>query len=260
MTPWIDVHAHLEMLETQPLETLKAAEEAGVVQLITIGCHPQDNRRVVEIARAHHPKVFCTVGVHPHESLHWNDDIEKETRSFLSEPFVIGIGETGLDYYYDHSPREQQKTVFRRQMEIAQEVGLPVEIHTREAEPDTVEILKEYQGKVRGLIHCFTGTEDLARKCLDLGYNISFSGVITFKNAEPLREIVKFVPLDRLHVETDAPFLAPVPQRGKKNIPAFLVHTAQLVAELKGVSPETLSQQVFKNVQNLFPRYRRWDA
>jgi TatD DNase family protein len=166
----------------------------------------------------------------------------------------VAIGETGLDYHYNSSPQDVQIWAFRQQMEIAAELNLPVEIHTRDAETDTQLILREYQGRVRGLLHCFTGTMNLARQALDFGFDISISGVATFKNAHDLRDVVRFVPLDRLHVETDAPFLAPVPVRGQSNEPSFVVHTARLVASLKSVELRVLSQQTADNAARLFPR------
>jgi TatD DNase family protein len=166
----------------------------------------------------------------------------------------VAVGEIGLDYYYDHSPREEQKDAFRRQLEIAARHQMPIEIHTRDAEADTVEILNEFRGRLSGIVHCFTGTMWLARQALDLGLDISFSGVITFKNAGDLREVVKFVPLERLHVETDAPFLAPVPMRGKSNQPAFVVHTARAVAQLKQISEDQLLEATRNNARRTFPK------
>jgi TatD DNase family protein len=144
--------------------------------------------------------------------------------------------------------------MFRKQMSLAQEFNLPVEIHTRDAEEDTLNILSEYKGRVRGILHCFTSSQEMAKRALDLGYNISFSGVITFKNADALREVVRFVPLERMHIETDAPFLTPVPLRGKKNEPAFVKHVAEKVAELKGTSLEALSEALKKNAKEMFSR------
>jgi TatD DNase family protein len=185
----------------------------------------------------------------------YSAEVGQFLRTNASHPRVVAIGEIGLDYYYNQSPKEEQIFAFREQLKIAEEVGLPVEIHTRDAEEDTISILKEFKGRVHGLIHCFTGTEWLAKEALDLGYNISISGVVTFKNAESLRKIVKdIIPLDRIHVETDAPFLAPVPMRGRPNTSAYMVHTAQVVADLKNVSLQTLSEQTKKNARVLFKK------
>lgn len=251
---WIDIHTHLDMLEEGPDQALRLARAAGVSKVITIGTESGDHPTVVELARRHPGEVFCTLGVHPHHGETWNDGIENWVVRHLPEPGVVAVGEIGLDYYYMQSNAEAQKDSFRRQMALAEKYGLPVEIHTRDAEPDTVEILREFNGRVRGVIHCFTGTEFLAKNALDCGYNISFSGVVTFKNAQPLRDICKWVPADRFHVETDAPFLAPVPMRGKKNTPAFVVHTAKAVAEIRGVPLEKLAEQAFANTRQLFPK------
>jgi TatD DNase family protein len=167
---------------------------------------------------------------------------------------VVAIGEIGLDYYYNQSPKEEQIDAFRAQLGIAERTGLPVEIHTRDAEEDTIRVLNEFKGRVKGIIHCFTGTRWLAEQALDLGFNISISGVVTFKNADDLRATVKMLPLDRIHVETDAPFLAPIPMRGRKNTPAYVVHTAKFVAELKGVTLEELCEQTRKNALAMFPK------
>jgi len=251
---WIDVHAHLDMLEDSPEVTLQKAKEAGVAKIVTIGTEPSDHEFVLKTARQFYPDIYCTLGVHPHQGMMWKDEVGAWIEKHLPEKEVIAVGEIGLDYYYTKSPVEEQKLAFRKQLDIARRHKMPVQIHTREAEQDTVEILKEFKGEVTGLIHCFTSSTWLAQQCLDLGYNISFSGVVTFKNAESLRETCKLVPLDRMHVETDAPFLAPVPQRGKKNTPAFVVHTAALVAELKGVSIEELAAATNKNARHLFPK------
>lgn len=251
---WIDIHAHLDMLEDSPEMTLQKAKAAGVSKIITIGTEPSDHEFVLKTARQFYPDVYCTLGVHPHQGMQWKEEIGEWIEKHLPEKEVVAVGEIGLDYYYNQSPVEDQREAFRRQLDIARRHGLPVQIHTREAEQDTVEILKEFKGEVTGLIHCFTSSAWLAKECLDLGYNISFSGIVTFKNAESLRETCKMVPLDRMHVETDAPFLAPVPQRGKKNMPAFVVHTAALVAQLKGVSEEKLAEATNANARHLFPK------
>ena len=165
----------------------------------------------------------------------------------------MAVGEIGLDYHYDSSPRDQQQDAFRRQLELAHKYKLPIEIHTRDADEDTIKILQDAKPQT-GIIHCFTGTMWLAKNALDLGLDISFSGVVTFKNAADLREVVKYVPLDRLHVETDAPFLAPIPMRGKSNVPAYVVHTAQAVADLKQIPLEKLKEATRANARRTFPK------
>lgn len=253
---WIDIHAHLDMLETSPEETLRLAREKGVERIITIGTEPADHPEVLKIAEKYFPEVTCTLGVHPHHGAVWTREIADFLNQNLSRPEVVAVGEIGLDYYYKNAPPEEQKRAFAEQLEIAGQQGLPVEIHTRDAEADTVDILKPFKGKVRGVIHCFTGTSWLARQCLDLGFNISMSGVVTFKNADDLRQTCRMIPLDRLHVETDAPFLAPVPHRGKKNTPAFVVDTARVVADLHGISLEELAERTNENARQLFPKLK----
>jgi len=251
---FIDVHTHLNMLEMPPAEALRLAAESQVENVITIGTCPDDLPLVLQLARQFHPKVACTLGIHPHEAALYTPEIGDFIRANAGGAEVVAIGETGLDYYYNNAPKEVQLAAFRTQMALAEELGLPVEIHTRDAEPDTMQVLGEFSGRVRGLLHCFTGTWEMAKFGLNHGWDVSISGVATFKNAQSLREVVKQVPLDRLHVETDAPFLAPIPHRGKKNQPAWVAHTAQLVAELKGVDLHVLQSQLRANAQRLFPK------
>ncbi len=251
---FIDMHAHLDRLEHSPEEALRLAEAENIHRIITIGTEPQDLSVVLSLAEKFYPKVFCTLGVHPHEGTLFTDEAEAFIRENASRKEVVALGEMGLDYYYEHSPRGPQKEAFRRQLQLAADLKLPVEIHTRDAEQDTIEILNEFRGRVTGLLHCFTGTQWLADKALDLGFNISISGVVTFKNADELRRIVATIPLDRLHVETDAPFLAPIPLRGKKNTPAYMVHTAQMVASLKQISLEKLAEVTTANAFQLMPK------
>ena len=255
MQEWIDIHCHLDHLEGGAEQALKQAQAAGVKHLITIGTEPEDLPLVIELSEKFAPYVFCTIGIHPHEGVKYTDEVGAFLRKNASHPRVLAIGEIGLDYYYNQSPKAEQLHAFREQLKIAEDVGLPVEIHTRDAEEDTIMVLKEFEGRVKGLIHCFTGTEWLAKEALNLGFNISISGVVTFKNAESLRNIVKdIIPLDRIHVETDAPFLAPVPMRGRPNTSAYVVHTAQVVADLKNVSLQTLSEQTKKNALVMFKK------
>lgn len=252
---WIDVHTHLNFLKDMSVEeALVQARAAGVSRFITIGTEPKDHPVVLEIAQKYFPEVACTLGIHPHEGSVYTDEIDAFIDQNLPRPEVVAVGEIGLDYYYDNSPREEQKTAFRRQLTLAEKHKLPIEIHTRDAEADTIEILKEFGGRITGIVHCFTGTMWLAKQALDLGLDISFSGVVTFKKAEELREVAKYVPLDRLHVETDAPFLAPVPQRGKSNVPAFVVHTAQAVADLRQIPLEELKMATLANAARTFPK------
>lgn len=254
---WIDIHTHLDRLEGGPEVALKLAQDHNVKRLITIGTEPDDLPIVLELAQKYYPAVYCTLGVHPHEGVKYTEAVGQYLRDHAHRPEVVAIGEIGLDYYYNQSPKEEQIYAFREQLKIAQEMQLPVEIHTRDAEQDTIQILSEFKGQVKGVIHCFTGTEWLAKEALALGYNISISGVVTFKNADSLRAIVKdIVPLDRLHIETDAPFLAPVPMRGRSNTSAYVVHTAQKVAELKNISLEDLAQITRENAKLMFKKIK----
>ncbi len=248
---WTDVHTHLNMLNTPAESVVEEAEQAGVRNMITIGTEPEDWPRVLDFSKKF-SQVKGALGVHPHSAKLYNDKVEAILQKGLSEEGIIACGEIGLDYYYEYSDREKQKEAFHRQMLLAQEKNLPVEIHTRSAEEDTIKVLKQFSGSVRGLLHCFSGTWSLARMALDLGFNISFSGIITFKKAEELREVCQKVPLDCLHLETDAPYLAPSPHRGKQNKPAWMVHTAQVAADLHKVSLQELSRKTQRNYKNLF--------
>lgn len=251
---WIDLHCHLDKLKKQPSESIADAKAVGVERIVTIGTDPSDLPVVLAIAEKYFPEVYCTLGIHPHDGGQYTPEAEKFIRDHLQRPEVVAVGEIGLDYYYQHSSQEDQQRAFRAQLEIAKEFKMPIEIHTRDAEKDTIEILNEYKGSVTGIIHCFTGTSWLAQQALDLGYNISISGVVTFKNADSLRETVKMIPLDRLHVETDAPFLAPIPMRGQENTPSFVVHTGEFVAKLKQVELVAFQQQMKLNAKKMFPK------
>ena len=250
----IDIHCHFDMLETKPEETIQKAQAAGVERMFTIGTEPSDFDFVLDVAKKFYPVVSCTLGVHPHHGAVWTEEVGAFIEKNLVLPEVAAIGEIGLDYYYNQSPQAEQRETFRRQLELAAKTKMPVQIHTRDAEKDTVDILNEFKGRVTGVIHCFTGTTWLAQQCLDVGLNISFSGIVTFKNAGSLRETCQLVPLDRLHVETDAPFLTPVPLRGQKNTPANVVYTADCVAQLHNVSREKLEEQTNANARQLFPK------
>lgn len=252
---WIDIHCHLDRLEGGPEAALRLAQQNGVGRLISIGTEPEDLPVVLALAKQFKNEVYCTLGVHPHEGVKYSQAVEDYILKNATEPEVVAVGEIGLDYYYNQSPKKEQIEAFEAQLAIAEKLNLPVEIHTRDAEVDTIEILKKYKGKVNGVIHCFTGTEWLARQSLDVGFNISISGIVTFKNADALRDVVKnVIPMDRLHVETDAPFLSPVPMRGKPNTSAYMIHTAKFVADLKGVSLEELRLQTNTNAKNLFKK------
>lgn len=251
---WTDMHAHLDKLEEGPEKAIEMALAQNVNRIVTIATDPNDLKTVLSYAEKFKPHVYCTLGIHPHEGVTYNPEVRRFIKENANHPRVIAVGEIGLDYYYEQSPRKEQLHAFRDQLELANELGLPIEIHTRDAEEDTINLLKEYQGRVKGIIHCFTGTQWLADQALSLGYNISISGIVTFKNATALRSVVESIPLDRLHVETDSPFLAPMPMRGKSNTPSYVVHTAKVVADLKKISVEDLCLQTNKNAEKMFPK------
>src|SRR5262245_12468961 len=235
----IDSHCHLDFPELASDEAgvLARARGAGVAAMLTIGTRLDQFEKVRAIAERH-GNVWCSVGVHPHEAKEEGQRTPDRLVDAARHPKVIGIGETGLDFYYEHSPRDQQAESFRAQIAAARQPGMPLIGHTRDADGEPGDILEEEhaRGAFSGLIHCFSSGPEVARRALALGMYISISGIVTFKAAEQLRATVKELPLDRLLVETDAPYLAPVPKRGKTNEPAFVAHTAAKVAELKGVS------------------------
>ncbi|MBX9643814.1 MAG: TatD family hydrolase [Novosphingobium sp.] len=251
----IDSHCHLEykgLVEDQQ-GVLARARAVGIGGFLSISTRQREWGQVIGTAERE-ADVWASVGIHPHEADGHADMGEGALLEVAAHPRVIAIGETGLDYYYDHSERQTQKALFRRHISVARETGLPIIIHTRDAEGDTAAILAEEmeQGAYPALIHCFTASADFARKVLDLGLTISFSGIVTFKNAKDLQAIAAELPQDRILVETDAPFLAPVPHRGRVCEPAFTADTARFVAGLRGVSPEALAETTTRNFARLF--------
>ena len=256
----IDSHCHLDFPDfgEEVGDVVARAHAAGVGLMVTISTKVSEFDRVRAVAERF-PHVFCTVGIHPHEAA---SEPETDTATLVEmakHPKVVGIGETGLDYYYEHSPRAAQQRNFRAHIAAARETGLPLVVHTRDADADTAQILDEETGKgaFPGLLHCFSSSTQLAEKALELGLYISLSGILTFKTADELRATAAQVPLDRLLVETDAPYLAPVPKRGKRNEPAFVVHTAAKLAEVKGVTTAQLAETTTENFLRLFSRVPR---
>ena len=256
----IDSHCHLDFPELAGDEAgvLARARTAGVAGMLTIGTRLDQFERVRAIAERH-GNIWCSVGVHPHEAKEEGQHTPDRLIEAARHPKVVGIGETGLDFYYEHSPRDEQAESFRAHIAASRQTGLPLIVHTRDADRETIDILEEETGKgvFPGLIHCFTSGPDVARCALALGFYISISGIVTFKAAEGLRGIVRDVPLDRLLVETDSPYLAPVPKRGKTNEPAYVAHTAARVAELKGVSIAELEVATTANFFRLFAKAER---
>lgn len=252
------VNLHAPAFDEDREAVIDRARAAGVGRMLTI-CDRIDRFEAAHAIAISHDDIFATVGAHPHEAKDHAGLTPEALVELAQRPKVVGIGETGLDYYYEHSPRQPQQENFRFHVAAARLTGLPVIVHTRDADDDTIDILRDEMGKgaFTGLIHCFTGTQKLADAALELGLYISVSGIATFKNSGVLRDVIKTVPLDRLLVETDAPFLAPVPHRGKTNEPAFVVHTAKMLAELKGVSPEELAATTTDNFFRLFSKVQR---
>jgi TatD DNase family protein len=258
---FIDSHAHLDVpnYNADRAEVIARAQAAGVELMLEIagsdvgkGSLPNGLKLAEE-----YPFIYAAVGLHPHEASLYDEALEQELLSAAQHSKVIGWGEIGLDYHYDHSPREVQRQVFARQLELARQTKLPAIIHTREAEDDTIAILRAAWaapggGELGGIIHCFTSTQALADAALEMGFYISFSGVVTFKSAEELRAVARTIPLDRILIETDCPFLAPLPYRGKRNEPAFVVETAKKLAELKGVDLPEMARVTSENFKRLF--------
>jgi TatD DNase family protein len=251
----IDSHCHLEykgLVEDQQA-VLERARAAGIGGFLSISTRQREWQQVIGTAERE-ADVWASVGIHPHEADEHADMGEGALLAAAEHPKVIAIGETGLDYYYDHSDRATQQALFRRHIAVSRETGLPLIIHTRDAEEDTAAIIAEETGKgaFPALIHCFTASAEFAEKMLDLGLYISLSGIVTFKNAKDLQSIATTLPEDRMLVETDAPFLAPVPHRGQVCEPAFTADTASFVAGLRGVSPEALAETTTANFFRLF--------
>jgi TatD DNase family protein len=235
---WIDDHCHLHRDVAIADEQVAAAAAAGVERLITVGCDLDQSADYIDIARRHPGTVFATVGVHPHDASQGIGGLD----ALLGEPEVVAVGECGLDFHYDRSPRPRQAEVFAAQIGLAHRHGLPLVIHTREAWPETFDILEAEGVPPSTVFHCFTGGPGEARRCLDLGAVLSFSGIVSFPDATDLHDAARLCPLDRLLVETDSPYLAPVPHRGQKNQPAWVVDVAAALAAVKGVALEDVAR------------------
>lgn len=260
MVPIVDSHCHLDyegLAERLP-DVLARAEAAGVGLMVSIGTRVRQFERLLKIAETHE-NVFCTVGTHPHNAHEELDVTVAQLVELARHPKVVGIGEAGLDYHYDFSPRPAQAQGFRVHIAAARQTGLPLVIHAREADADVAAILEEEmrKGVFKPLLHCFTSGAELAQRGLALGAYVSFSGILTYKNAEDLRAVAATVPMNRLLVETDAPYLAPVPYRGMTNEPAFVVKTLEQLARVKGVDTAVMAKQTNDNFFRLFAKIAR---
>lgn len=252
----IDSHAHIQGKEyTGEVDAvIGRAREAGVEQIIVVGGAGDMSSNTAAVALAESwPNLYATVGMHPHDAKDVGEEKLQQLKELAAHPKVIAIGETGLDYYYHHSPREIQRRVFAQFIRLASETDLPLVVHERDAAREVAELLRgEGEGKIRGVIHCFTGDYAAACAYLDLGFYLSLTGIITFKNAEPLREVVRKMPLDRIFVETDSPYLTPVPHRGRRNEPAYVRFVAATIASVKGLNIEEVARVTTNNVRALF--------
>lgn len=250
----IDTHAHLdhERFKDDVDQVIERAKLSQVQSIITVGADLASSRQAVEFARRY-PDVIATVGVHPHDADSVSDSVLNEIAILAQDEGVVAIGEIGLDYHYDFSPRDVQRRVFAIQISLARELELPIVVHVREAYQDVMSILKsEHAEDVGGIVHCFSGDREVAKDCLDMGFYISVGGILTFANSQELREIIRGLPMDRILLETDAPYLTPVPYRGKRNEPAYLVHVAEALANLKGITFDEVAETTTLNACKLF--------
>ncbi len=257
MTQFLDSHAHLDDSDfnVDRAAVIARARAAGLRYLLAVGGGTGPDNLEAPLALAEsHDWIYATVGVHPHDAKHFTEHHAEQICRLAQQPRVVGIGEIGLDYHYDNSPRDIQKLVLIRQMELARGARLPIIIHCREAWPDLAEITQAHwkSSGLGGILHCFSGSRQDAMKFLDWGFQVSFAGNVTYKKAEDLREVAREIPLDRLLIETDCPYLAPVPYRGKRNEPAFVIEVARTLATLLHLSPEELGEIVVRNFERFF--------
>lgn len=251
-----DSHCHLTdaKFDADREAMLQRARDVGVSRFIVIGANGDfaHNEKAVALAQEH-ADVFAVIGVHPHDAKTITGKMYARLRILAQHPKVVGIGETGLDFYYDNSPREEQRSHFRAFIRLARELSLPLSMHVRDAYPEAAQTLREEWGtQVQGVMHCFTGGVEEAKMLLDLGLFLSLSGIVTFKSAQELREVARFTPLDRLLIETDCPLLAPVPYRGKRNEPAYVIQVGKAVAEARGIALTEVAEATRRNTERLF--------
>lgn len=250
MSYLIDTHAHLDMYEDWDV-IIKNAKENGIKKIIIPAVETEYFQKILDIANSYED-VYCMMGIFPTEAKNWHDGILDDIREFAKNKKVVSIGEIGLDYYWDKSFVDKQKDIFIKQVKLANELGLPIEIHDREAHKDVFDILVEYNKTSDVVFHCFSGSVEFARECLKQGWYLALGGVVTFKNAVKTKEVAKDVPLDRLMLETDSPYLTPVPFRGKENQPAYVRYVAEEIAKLREVDVEEIIEATTKNAEKVF--------
>lgn len=258
----IDSHSHIYMdrYDSDRRDVIARADAAGVTQLLQVGCDLESSRAVVALSR-HVPGIYAAVGVHPHQATTLSADVLESLTALFAHDKVVAWGEIGLDFYYDNSPRHIQLAAFEAQLERVTGLDVPVVIHTREAEPETLELLRRYPLHRGGHVHCFTGTANMAAQLIEMGFHIGFTGIVSFKQADNVRAALRVVPLERLLIETDSPFLAPQPHRGKRNEPAFVVHVAEAIAAVKAVPVSDILQHTTQNFYQLYGRLgMRWES
>jgi TatD DNase family protein len=252
-TELIDTHCHLDMdsFDDDREKVIKRAEDTQIKYLINAGSDRNGNIKGLELS-GKYPNIYSAVGIHPHDAGTLDAQLYNELQKWIKNPKVVAVGEIGLDYHYLHSPKGVQIEAFRKQIALAKEADLPIIVHSREAKSDTIRILRKEAADLAGVLHCFSGDMEMARDAMGLGFYISIAGPVTFKNATALREIAAFIPDDFLLIETDAPYLAPVPMRGKRNEPSFLKHTAEAIARIRGISMSDLARITTLNAMRLF--------
>lgn len=249
----IDSHAHLQWtsFDKNREEAVSRAREVGVKYIVNIGFDVEGSRKAVELAEWC-DGLYATVGIHPHNASQFNDDVLEELRMLSGHAKVVAIGEIGLDYYRNLSPRTAQKRAFEAQLLLAEELGLPVVVHDREAHRAVLEMLSGFEGRIEGVMHCFSGSREMAERCVGYGFYISFAGPVTFPNSRRLQAIAKWIDLNKILLETDSPWLAPQEMRGKRNEPAFLPFIAKKIAKLKGISLTELTEATTRNAKEIF--------
>lgn len=243
----IDTHSHINMIESISIdEIIKNAYDNNVKKIVVPAAYPTDIDKVFELSQKYE-NIYCYLGVHPCEVKDWDDSFIEKIKNYANSKKVVGIGEIGLDYYWDRSFNELQKEVFIKQIKLANELNLPVNIHDREAHKDTFDILKKHNKNSKVIMHCFSGSPEFAQECIKEGWYIALGGVVTFKNAKKMKEVAIKIPIEKLLLETDAPYLAPVPYRGKENQPSYVKYAAEEIAELRGISFDEVAQATTQN-------------